>query len=212
MRLDGEVLHLSKVGAVRVTLHRPLVGMIKTVTLQRDRFGNWYACFVCDVEPLPLPPGDQRVGIDLGLKTFAVLSDGQTIKRERWMKRDADDIARLQRQKERYPKGSPARRKVLRALHHAYQRAANRRNNFAHQNSRHLVNTYQVIIFEDLDIHGMQANGNTVINRGIADVAWGQFVQDTRYKAESAGRSILLVNPKDTTQQCSGCGRWFPKT
>lgn len=211
VRLGGERLHLSKVGAVRVTLHRPVVGTIKTVTVQRDRFGNWYACFTCEVEPEPLPPTGQMVGIDLGLKTFAVLSDGGVIARQRWMKRDADDIARLQRKKEKYPKGSPARCQVLRALHHAYQRAAHRRTNFAHQTSRQLVNSYQVIIFEDLDIQGMQANGNTVINRGIADVAWGQFVQDTRYKAESAGRSVLCVNPKGTTQQCSGCGEVVPK-
>jgi putative transposase len=132
VHLDGEWLRLSKIGAIRVKLHRPIVGQIKTVTLQRDQFGNWYACFACDVEPDPLPPSDQVVGIDLGLKTFATLSDGSAIRRERWMKRDADDIARLQRKKERYPKGSPARRKVIRALQHAYRRAANRRSNFAH--------------------------------------------------------------------------------
>lgn len=211
VRLDGDVLHLSKLGAIRVILHRPLVGTIKTVTVRRDRFGNWYACFSCEIEPEPLPPTDQVVGIDLGLKTFATLSDGRVIARHRWMKRDADDIARLQRKKEKYPKGSPERRKVLRALHHAYRRATNRRSNFAHQTSRQLVNSYQLIVFEDLDIHAMQANGNVVINRGIADVAWGQFVQATLYKAESAGRTILCVNPRGTTQICSGCGEVVPK-
>ncbi len=211
VRLEGEWLRLSKIGAVRVTLHRPIVGQIKTVALQRDHFGNWYACFAVEVEPEPLPPSEQVVGIDLGLKTFATLSDGSTLRRERWMTRDADDIARLQRQKDKYPKGSPERRQVLRALHHAYQRAVNRRSNVAHQHSRHLVNTYQVIIFEDLDIQGMQANGLTLINRSIADVAWGQFVQHTLYKAESAGRSVRLVNPRGTTQLCSGCGERVPK-
>ena len=211
VRLDGDVLHLSKLGAIRVILHRPLVGTIKTVTVRRDRFGNWYACLSCEIEPEPLPPTDQVAGIDLGLKTFATLSDGRVIARHRWMKRDADDIARLQRKKEKCPKGSPERRKVLRALHHAYRRATNRRSNFAHQTSRQLVNSYQLIVFEDLDIHAMQANGNVVINRGIADVAWGQFVQATLYKAESAGRTILCVNPRGTTQICSGCGEVVPK-
>ncbi len=209
--LDGDKLYLSKIGHVRVKLHRPMEGTIKTVTLQRDRFGNWYACLACEVTPSPLPPTDKVVGIDLGLKTFAVLSDGSEIKRQRWMKRDAADLARLQRKKEQFTKGSCERRKVLRALNHAYARAANRRSNLAHQESRKLVNAYQVMVFEDLDIQAMQGNGNKTVNRGIADVAWGQFVQYATYKAENAGRTILLVNPRGTTQECSGCGEIVPK-
>ncbi len=160
-------------------------------------------------EPLPLV--DHVVGIDLGLKTFATLSDGGQIKRQRWMKQDAADIARLQRQKERYATDSPARRRVLRALNHAYRRAANRRTNFAHQASRQLVDAYQVMVFEDLDIQDMQSDRKRVINRNIADVAWAQFVQFSTYKAESAGRVVLRVNPRGTTQLCSGCGATVPK-
>jgi len=210
-KLDDDGLHLSKIGDVRVKLHRPALGAIKTVTLQRDYFGNWYACLSCEVEPKPVPPTDKVVGIDLGLKRFAVLSNGEPIKRQRWMKKDASDIARLQRKKEKCQRGSPERRKVLRALNHAYARAANRRNNLAHQESRKLVNVYQVMVFERLDIADMQSNGNKVVNRGIADVAWGQFVQYTSYKAENAGRTVLLVNPRGTTQMCSGCGEVVPK-
>jgi putative transposase len=211
VRLAGERLYLSKIGQVRVRLHRPIEGTIKTVTLQRDHFGNWYACFSCEVAPKPLPPTDTIAGIDLGLKTLAVLSDGGAIKRQRWMKRDERDIARLQRKKERFPKGSAERRKVIQALNHAYARAKNRRNNFAHQESRKLVTTYQLLVFEKLDIAEMQSNGNKVVNRGIADVAWGQFVQFTTYKAENAGRTVLFVNPRGTTQICSGCGESVPE-
>ncbi len=211
VNLDGTRLFLSKIGHVRVKLHRPIEGVIKTVTIRRDGVGNWYACFSCEVTPLPLPPSPEVVGVDLGLKTFALLSNGDSIPRQRWMKRDAADIARLQRQKERYAKGSPERRKVLRALNHAYQRATNRRTDFAHQESRPLVNRFGLIVFENLDIQDMQSNGNRVVNRSIADVAWGQFVQFTTYKAESAGRVVLLVNPRGTTQQCSGCGQIVPK-
>jgi len=211
VRLKDNVLYLSKVGDVRVKLHRPIEGTIKTVTIRRDRLGNWYACFSCEAESKPLPPTDKVVGIDLGLKVFATMSDGSKIKRQRWMKRDAKDIARIQRRKERFPKGSPERNKVIRALDHAHSRAKNRRNNFAHQESRKLVNAYQVMAFEDLDIRNMQSNGTHVISRNIADVAWGQFVQYTTYKAENAGRTVLLVNPRGTTQECSGCGRVVPK-
>jgi putative transposase len=211
VKLDGDRLFLSKIGYVRVKLHLPVDSTIKTVTIRRDAIGNWYACLSCEVEAEPLPVIDNVVGIDLGLKTFAMLSDGGKINRQRWMKQDAADIARLQRQKERYAKGSPERRKVIRALNHAYQRATNRRTNFAHQVSRQLVDTYQVMVFEDLDIADMQSDGKRVINRNIADVAWGQFVQFATYKAESAGRVVLRVNPRGTTQMCSGCGAIVPK-
>ena len=192
----------------------PIVGTVKTLTIRRDAVGNWYACFSCEVEPTPLPLTDKVVGVDLGLTTFAYLSDGTKIARQRWMKQDAKDIARLQRKKERFAQGSPQRRKVIRALCHAYERAANRRKNFAHQASRKLVNEYQFIAFEKLDIQEMQArdgNGSKVIRRGIADAAWGQFVQFTTYKAANAGRGVALVNPRGTTQICSGCGEIVPK-
>ena len=209
--LDNGRLRLSKVGPVKIKLHRPLKGECKTLTIRRDSVGNWYACFSCIVEPEPLPPTDKVVGIDLGLTTFAVLSNGNEIKRQRWMKRDAKDIARLQRKKERFEKGTPERRKVIRALQKAYRRAANRRRDFAHQESRKLVNEYQFIAFENLDIQDMQQNGWKTINRGIADVAWNQFVQFSHYKAEEAGRGFALVDPRGTTQECSGCGKVVPK-
>jgi putative transposase len=210
--LNDRSLTLSKIGEVKLLMHRPLKDEIKTVTLQRSA-GKWYACFSCAVEPKPLPPSSEVVGVDLGLKTFAMLSNGDSIQRQRWIKRDAKDIARLQRQKEQHPKGSPERRKVVKALNHAYQRVTKRRDNFAHQESRKLVNRFGLIVFEQLDIQDMQENGNKVINRNIADVAWARFVQYSAYKAESAGRTVLLVNPKNTTQQCSNpeCGEIVPK-
>jgi len=163
------------------------------------------------VETKPLPVSSEAVGIDLGLKTFAVLSNGEQIKRQRWLKHDANDVARLQRKKEKLPKGSNARKKAVMALNHAYQRVTNRRTNFAHQESRKLVNRYSLLVFEDLKIQGMQAIGSKVINRGISDVAWGQFVQYTTYKAENAGRGVIRVNPRGTTQSCSSCGKVVAK-
>lgn len=210
-KLNGDRLTLSKIGDVAIKLHRPIIGTVKTLTIKRDAVGNFYACFSCEVEPTPLEPSYKVVGVDLGLTTFAYMSDGTKIERQRWMKQDAKDIARLQRKKEKFAKGSPERRKVVHALCHAYERAANRRRNFAHQESRKLVNEYQFIAFEKLDIQEMQVNGNKTISRGIADVAWGQFVQFTTYKAANAGRTVALVNPRGTTQECSGCGVIVPK-
>ena len=209
--LDSRTLRLSKIGDVKVVLHRPMEGKVKTVTIQRDAFGRWSVCFSCEVEPHPLPVSSEVVGIDLGLKTFAVLSNGANIERQRWMKRDEKDIARLQRRKEQYPTGSSERRKSIRALNHAYQRANHRRNDFAHQESRQLVNRFGLVVFEKLDISNMQASGDRIINRNIVDVAWGRFIQYSTYKAAEAGRAVVLVEPRGTTQECSGCGEVVPK-
>jgi putative transposase len=213
--LESGRLRLSKVGEVKIKLHRPLTGQCKTLTIRRDAVGNWSACFSCEVDAQPLPPTDKVVGVDLGLTTFAALSNGEQIARQRWMQRDEQDIARLQRKKERFAKGSPERRKVIHALCHAYERAANRRRDFAHQHSRKLVNAYQFIAFEALNIQEMQrprgAHGTKTIRRGIADVAWGQFVQFTTYKAACASRGLVRVNPRGTTQTCSACGAIVPK-
>lgn len=204
-KLMGDKLSLSMIGDVAIKLHRPICATVKTLTIQRDAVGNFYACFSCECEFEVLEPTPNVVGIDLGLTTFAYFSDGEKIERQRWMKKDAADIARLQRKKEKLAKGSAERRKVVHALCHAYERAANRRRNFAHQESRKLVNQYQFISFEKLNIQGMQDTNLKTITRGIADVAWGQFVQFTIYKAANAGRVVVQVDPRGTTQMCSGC-------
>mgnify|MGYP000604343286 CR=1 FL=1 len=210
VRLHDRMLLISKIGEVKVVLHRPLKGEIKTVIVQRQ-LGKWYACFSVEIEPRPLPVSSERVGIDLGLKTFATLSNGEHIKRQRWMKRDAQDIARLERKKSKLRIGSLQRQQTVLALRHAYARATQRRTNFAHQQSHQLINRYGLLVFEDLDIQQMQANGQKVINRNIADVAWGQFVQYVTYKAAEAGRELVQINPRGTTQSCSGCGKRVPK-
>ena len=210
-KLINDKLTLSKIGNVKINLHRPMEGAIRTLTIQRNRFGNWYACFSCEVESSPLSVSSEVVGIDLGLTTFATLSNGETIERERWMKRDEKDLKRIQRKVSGLDKGTPERAKAIKALNHVHTRIKNRRNNFAHQESRKLVNRFGLIVFEKLDIDGMQQNGNGVINKGITDVAWSQFVAYTAYKAENAGRGVLQVNPKGTTQECSSCHSIVPK-
>ncbi len=209
-KLNGK-LSISKIGDMKIKLHRPIEGRIKTLTIQRDSLGNWYACFSCEVEPKPLPVSSEMVGIDLGLTAFATLSNGETIKRERWLKQDEKNLNRINRKISKLDKGTPEKRKAFKALNHVHARIKNRRNNFTHQESRKLVNRYGLIVFEKLHIKNMQENGHKNINRGIADVAWGQFVNVTSSKAVEAGRGFLTVNPKNTTQQCSGCNEIVPK-
>ena len=204
--IDDDKVRLSKVGVVKIKMHRPLLGEVKTLTIKRDATGNWYAMFSVIVEPQPLPPTHQNIGVDLGLVHFATLSNGEHIERVHFAERDAKDIARLQRKKERYPKGSAERRKVNRAIAKAYRRASNRRTDANHKRALNLIQRFDIIAVEDLDIADMQSNGWHRTNKGIADVAWNQFSQFLTYKAECAGRKVVKVNPAYTSQMCSVCG------
>jgi putative transposase len=209
--LDNGRVRLSKVGDVKIKLHRPLVGECKTLTVQRDAVGNWYACFSCIVEPNPLPPVNQVVGVDVGLTHFATLSDGSQVDNPRFFRKDEAALVAVHRRLSKETKGTPEYRYRKRAINHVHKRIANRRRDFAHKESRKLVNEYQMIAFEDLDITDMQDGNNRGMNKSIGDVAWNQFVQFTASKAEDAGRSIVLVDPRNTTKACSKCGEIVPK-
>ena len=209
--IDDKYLRISKVGIVRIKLHRPIDGKIKTLTIGRNRLGYWYASFNVEVEPKRLQLTDKCVGIDLGLMTFATMSDGSKIERQRWFKQDEKDLTKMQRKISALQKGSKKRKHMIRSLNHIYQRIFYRRSDFSHKESRKLVNKYQIIVFEDLDIADMQSGNWKTINRSIADVAWSQFVRHTVAKAEEAGRTVVLVDPKNTSQMCSGCGQIVKK-
>jgi putative transposase len=211
VRLHGDKLVLSKIGAVEIGLHRQPQGTVKTVVLRRDTVGNWYACLSCEVERQVLDPSPHVVGVDVGLTWFATFSTSEQIQNPRFFRQDEHDLAKAQR-KLQAAKGTPDYWPRKRVIHHIHKRIANRRNDFAHKLSRRLVNEYQVIVFEDLDIQAMQAKNGTGVNKSIGDVAWHQFVQFTVYKAASAGRACVLIDPRNTTKACSACGALVPKS
>ncbi len=208
---DNGRLHLSKIGKVRIKIHRPIKGEVKALTIRRDVLGNWYACFSCVVEPQLLSPCHKVIGVDVGLSHFATLSSGEHIPNPRFFRQDEKALAKAQCCLSKCEKGTPEYRKCKRVVQHIHHRVAGRRHNFAHQLSRRLVNEYQIIAMEDLNIQDMQ-NGNwRSINKSIADAAWRQFIDFTAYKAENAGRLSPRIDPGGTTQDCSGCGEIVPK-
>ena len=212
VRLDGDRLILSKVGAVHVVLHRPAAGTPKTVTLTRSRTGKWFACFACETETEPLPPTNAVVGVDVGLSSFATLSDeGKKIDNPRFYRRDEADLKRVQQRKDaaKNAQNWPENAKQQGILARIHERIANRRSDFAHKESRKLVNAYQVIVFEDLA--PMEMGKSRGMRKSILDVAWTQFISMTVAKAEEAGRRVILVNPRNTTKLCSTCGEIVPK-
>ncbi len=203
-------LFLSKIGVVKIIRHRPIEGRIKTLTIQRDAVGNWYACFACEVETKPLPFSEAAVGIDMGLECFAKFSYGDGIDNPRFFRRDQKELAKAQRKLSKAEKGTHERAKRRKAVQHIHQRIANRRRDSAHQKSHELVNTFGFMAFEDLRIKNMLRNHR--LAKSISDAAWNQLIAYTTYKAENAGRVVVLVEPRDTSKKCSCCGTVVEKS
>jgi len=208
--LIDDRLKLFKIGSVRVKKHREIEGEIKTLTIRRTA-GKWYACFSCEVQPNPLPVVDAVVGIDVGLASFATLSNGKKIDNPRFFKTDEVKLAKTQRGLNNAEKGSPDRTKQRKKVSRVHEKITNRRKDFAHKLSRQLVNKYQVITFEKLNIKQMREKGFKGIRKSIGDVAWNQFMQFTAYKAECAGRTVVYVDPHNTSKRCSRCGQLVEK-
>ena len=198
-------LNLSKIGSIKIKLHRPIKGTIKACTIRRQR-NKWYACFSCEVEPKPLKKSKEAIGVDVGLENFATLSNGEKIENPRFFKIDQKALAKAQRKLSKQKKDSLERKKTKKVVAHIHERITNRRNNFCHQEARKLVNRFGIICIEDLAINEMKRGNFRSINRNIGDVAWGQFAQYLFYKAESANRTLIIVNPAYTSQTCSKCG------
>jgi putative transposase len=188
---------------VAIELHRSFEGTVKTCCLRRTATGKWFVMFSCEVEDAPLPPRAEAVGIDVGLASFATLSTGEQIANPRFFRRDEKAGAKVHRRLSREQTGTPAWRKAKRAVAHVHERIANRRTDFAHQHSRRLVNSCGVVAVEDLSVN--QLVHNHCLAKSIADAAWSQFTAYLTYKAASAGRQVVKVNPAYTSQDCSGC-------
>ncbi len=208
--VHDSLLRVSKIGALRLVLHRSIAGTIKTLTLRRTPSGKWYACFSVAVEPTPLPETERAAGIDVGLSSFATMHTGQKIDNPRFFRRDEQALAKAQRRLAKAEKGTPARQKCRKVVAHIHERIANRRYDFCHQEARKLVNTHGVLAFEALQIPNMMQHHG--LAQSIADVAWGQFVRITTDKAACAGRRVAHVDPRSTSQECSQCGQRVPKS
>lgn len=195
--LKRNKLQLSKLGLFKIKWHREIIGKIKTLTITRTSTGKWFACFSVETSEEILEPTNKSVGIDVGIKSFAVFSDGTEIDNPKFFRADEKDLAKAQRKKNR---------KRAAKIH---ERIKNRRNNFVHQVSRYLIDNFDVIVFEKLKVSNMVKNSR--LAKSISDASWNKLFELTSYKAENAGRKMLQVNPRNTSQNCSGCSELVKK-
>ena len=206
-KLLKNVVQLSKIGGVKIKLHRPIEGQIKTCTVKRSPSGKWYITFSCILDCMPVEqPVEPAIGIDMGLEHFATFSDGQKIENPRFFKYEQKNLAKAQRKLSKQEKASKLRAKARKVVARVHERIGWKRENFAHQEARKIVNRFNTIAVEDLSINDMKKDNFRCINKSISDVAWRQFLDFIKQKAEWAGARCVEINPAYTTQSCSRCG------
>lgn len=205
-RVDSEAgrVFLSKIGHVKVVIHRPLEGTVKTATVRKTPTGKWFVCFSCEVEPEPLPKSTEAVGVDVGLKDIIATSEGESVPAPKFLRKEEEELARTQRRLSEAPKGSRERAKRRKVVAKVHERINNKRKEFAHQESRKLVDRYGFIAVEDLSVNRMVRNH--CLAKSIADAAWTDLIAKLVYKAEYADRRVVKVSPAYTSQECSNCG------
>jgi putative transposase len=213
------------VGAVKVRQHRMVPGTVKFLQLKREN-RRWYVIVIAETEPAPLPRTGRSAGVDVGVARFLTTSDGEVIANPRFADTAAAVIAGLQRRKEGARRGSGNRKRIRRQLAREWRKTRNRRRDFHHKTARRLVNSCDVIALEKLNTAGMTrrpapkpdpgqpgaclpngAAAKAGLNKSILDAGWAQFASILTAKAESAGRSVLFVNPARTSIGCHRCGR-----
>jgi putative transposase len=202
--LRGERLYVAKIGELRVRCSRELPSAPSSVTVIGEPDGRYYASFVVEREPSPLPACSREVGIDVGLDRLVVTSDGEIIANPRFLRSKQRRLARAQRALARKQKGSANRAKARRRVAVAHRKAREARRDHAHKTALWLVRDNQAVYAEDLSITGL-ARGR--LARSVHDAGWGQLLRLIGEKAGHYGRGLHRVGRfVPTSQVCSACG------
>lgn len=207
-KIDGRRLRLHGVGRVAVRWHRPLPSIPKAVRIIR-KADSWYAMFTCEVEPQVLPPTGREVGIDVGVASLATTSDGEKFVNPKWYLAGQKKLRRLQRSLSRKQVGGKNREKARQAVARHHLHVSRQRQDTLNKIIYKLIQGYDFIAVEDLNIQGMVKNRR--LSKSIMDTGWGYFRTRLHVKAAEAGRVVVEVDPAYTSQTCSSCGQRFPE-
>jgi putative transposase len=203
--IDDKKLRLSKIGDIKIVLHMPIEGNIKNCTIKRSTTDKWYVSFICECDkPIPLPVNNNTVGVDVGLDSFVTISTGEYVDNPRFFRQDEKTLAKAQRKLSKANEKTPERAKRRKVVARIHERIKFRRRNFCHQVSRNLIDDFGTIVIEDLNVKKMIQDLH--ITKSIQDAAWSELFRQLTYKAEWAGRKLVIVDPAYTSQTCSKCG------
>lgn len=203
LRPDG-TMYVAKVGNLNVRWSRALPSIPSSVTITREPDGRFYASFVVEIQPVTLPATGADVGIDLGLTTLVVTSDGRQIPNPRRLKAKARHLARAQRALARKQKGSRSRKKAAVKVAVLHRKVRNSRADYAHKTAIRLIRDNQAVYVEDLAVSGL---ARTRLAKSVHDAAWGMLVRLLEEKAVMYGRQVVKVDRWfPSSQLCSVCG------
>ena len=207
--LDNGHVMLLKIGEVRMFMHRPISGDIRTLSIKRDHVGDWFITVTADSEKikgkgLALSMPENVVGVDLGLESFVTMSDGNTVESTRFLRVSEKQLKKAQESLSRKKKGSGKRERAKKRVAKVHRKIQRQRDDFSYKISSSLVENHDLIVFEDLNIKGMVKNHH--LAKSIADASWNRIIQYTGYKAKSAGAMVVLVDPRYTSRKRSVCG------
>ncbi len=203
VRIEGDYIKLPKIGLVKAVFDRRYADKLKTVTVTKDKADKYFASIIYEVEAcyISKPAGQKILGIDLGVKDFAIVHDGRKTRKyanPKHFQKHELNLARKQKKLARKQLGSKSRQKAKKLVAKVYSRISNARQDFRHKLSRKLTDESQVIVVENLNVKGMVRNQK--LAKAISDVGWGMFVDFLRYKLEREEKKLVEIN------------RWFPSS
>jgi putative transposase len=206
----GGKLQITRLGVIDINLHRKFDGKVKQVIIKKQN-RKWFAIFSVEKRAKPqLIDANNAVGIDLGIKSFAFLSNGQIIDNPTFLRKEEKKLKRAQRRLSRMVKSSKNWCKQLDKVQQIHTKIANQRRDFLHKQSFRIAEQYTFVVVEDLKIRNMVKNRH--IAKSIHDAGWGMFRNMLQYKLAHRERTFVKVKPHFTSIECSDCGNYVKKS